>query len=125
MYTQKTPNHQFGFRNKHSTIQQIHCLCHTIYTAFEAKQYCTIAFLDISQAFDRVWHDGLQYKIKHILPPYYNLMRSYLSARIFHTRLASPRAAYWGPFSTYCIPQTYQRPTARPEGPSQTTQPYW
>lgn len=86
-YTQSIPDHQFGFRRKHSTIQQVHRLCHTIYTAFEAKQYCTSVFLDISQAFDKVWHDGLLYKVKHILPLYYSLMRSYLSARTFHTRV--------------------------------------
>ena len=86
MYTQRIPHHQFGFRHKHSTIQ-VHRLCRTIYIAFEAKQYCTSAFLDVSQAFDKVWHDGLLYKIKHTLPLYYNLLRSYLSARTFHTRV--------------------------------------
>ena len=28
-YTQRVPDHQFGFRHKHSTIQQVHRLCHT------------------------------------------------------------------------------------------------
>ena len=93
MYTQRLPDHQFGFRHKHSTIQQVHRLCHTIYTAFEAKQYCISAFLDVSQAFDKVWHDGLLYKIKHTLPLYYNLMRSYLSARTFHTKIKDHTSA--------------------------------
>jgi hypothetical protein len=41
--------------------------------------------LDISQAFDKVWHDGLLYKIKHSLPSYFNLIKSYLSDRQFRT----------------------------------------
>jgi hypothetical protein len=47
------------------------------------------------------------------------------SDNFFLSRLAFLRAAYWGPFCTYSITQIYQRPTARPQGPSQTTQPYW
>ena len=39
----------------------------------------------LSQAFDKVWHDGLLYKIKHILPLYFDLMRSHLRDRTFHT----------------------------------------
>jgi len=47
------PEHQFGFRKAHSTIQQCHRITHTIQTALEHKQYCTAAFLDVSQAFDK------------------------------------------------------------------------
>ena len=57
------PDHQFGFRIGHGTIEQVHRLVEEINLAFERKKYCTTAFLDISQAFDRVWHEGLLYKI--------------------------------------------------------------
>jgi len=44
-------------------------------------------FLDISQAFDRVWHDGLLFKLKKFLPPtYYLLIKSYLTDRHFQIR---------------------------------------
>jgi len=33
------------------------------------KQFCTAAFLDVSQAFDKVWHPGLLYKIKKKFSP--------------------------------------------------------
>ncbi|PNF15234.1 hypothetical protein B7P43_G13441 [Cryptotermes secundus] len=46
------PNHQFGFRRAHSTIQQSHRIANTITNALNDKQYCTVAFLDIAQAFD-------------------------------------------------------------------------
>jgi hypothetical protein len=40
---------------------------------------CTSTFLDIQQAFDQVWHDGLLYKLKATFPtPYYLLLQSYL-----------------------------------------------
>jgi hypothetical protein len=47
-------NHQFGFRQKHSTIEQTHRIVQRINEALENKQYCSAAFLDISQAFDKV-----------------------------------------------------------------------
>ena len=39
-----------------------------------------MGFLDISKAFDRVWHDGLLYKLKllGICGRYYNLIQSFL-----------------------------------------------
>jgi hypothetical protein len=48
------PNHQFGFRQRHSIIKQRFRIVRRINEAFENKQYCSAAFLDISQAFDEV-----------------------------------------------------------------------
>lgn len=78
------PDYQFGFRSKHSTIHQIHRLVDKISYSLEEKQYYTGAFLDVSQAFDRVWHAGLLFKLKHFLPPsYYLILKSYLEDRFF------------------------------------------
>jgi hypothetical protein len=62
------PDHQFGFRRQHATIEQVHRVTNVINNAIEANQYCTAAFLDISQAFDKVWHEGLLYKLKPLFP---------------------------------------------------------
>jgi hypothetical protein len=35
-----------------------------MYEALECKQNCSAAFLEITQAFDKVWHTGLLYKLK-------------------------------------------------------------
>jgi hypothetical protein len=79
------PDHQFGFRRAHSIIQQSHRIANFITHALNNKQYCTAAFLDIAQAFDKVWHTGLLYKIKRIFPSkYYNLLKSYLHEIIFY-----------------------------------------
>jgi hypothetical protein len=78
------PNHQFGFRKQHATIEQIHRAVSQINSDFEGKRYCSAAFLDISQAFDKVWHTGLIYKLKLSLPHrFYTLLRSYLTNRTF------------------------------------------
>lgn len=47
------------------------------------------AFLDISQAFDRIWHDGLLFKLKKCLHPvYFLVIKSYLFERHFSTRVS-------------------------------------
>ena len=77
------PDHQFGFRKQHSTIEQIHRLTHKIGQDLEKKKYCSAVFLDIQQAFDEVWHEGLK-KLKKILPhTYYSILKSYLTNRLF------------------------------------------
>lgn len=78
------PIHQFGFRQEHATVEQIHRLIENIHRAFEEKNYCSAVFLDVSQAFDKVWYLGLLYKLKRIVPhPYYLVLKSYLSNRHF------------------------------------------
>ena len=67
------PKSQFGFRRKHNTVHQIHKITGKISASFKTKQYCSEVFLDISQAFERVWHDKLLFKVKHFVPPPYIL----------------------------------------------------
>lgn len=83
------PDHQFGFRKRHSTIEQVHRVTRVIKNGLEKKHFCTAAFLDIQQAFDRVWHPGLLYKIKHKLPKYYLLLKSYIDNRQFSVQIGN------------------------------------
>ena len=84
------PDYQFGFRAKHSTIHQVHRVVDAVSFALEKKGYCTCAFLDVSQAFDRVWHEGLLYKLKKFLhPTYYIILKSYLADRYFQVHYGS------------------------------------
>ncbi|KAL4103264.1 hypothetical protein QTP88_018641 [Uroleucon formosanum] len=81
---------QFGFRAKHSTVHQVHRAIDAISTSLENKCYCTCAFLDISQAFDKVWHEGLLFKLRKFLPTtLFLLMESYLTDRHFQIRQGS------------------------------------
>ena len=82
------PNHQSGFRQAHSTVQQCHCITDIINTATENQQHCTAAFLDVSQALDKVLYPGLLSKIKRILPSSsFNLPNSYINERQFETKI--------------------------------------
>jgi hypothetical protein len=77
-------NHQFGFRQRHSTTEQTHRIVQRINEPLENKQYCSAPFLDISQAFDKVWHTELLYKLRRSLTlNYFLILKSYLHSRHF------------------------------------------
>lgn len=82
------PNHQFGFRDQHATIEQVNRLTNKIKEAFENKQYCAGVFLDIAQAFDKVWHQGLLIKLRNMFSNnLYKLLKSYLTDRTFQVKI--------------------------------------
>lgn len=81
------PEHQFGFRSKHATVEQVHRIVEKINKAFEMKKYCSTAYLDITQAFDKVWHEGLLFKLKMKLPHcFYQVLKSYLTERYYQVK---------------------------------------
>ena len=51
---------QFG----NTCINQFLAITHKIYKSFDACLDIRAMFLDISKAFDKVWHQGLLYKLK-------------------------------------------------------------
>ena len=55
-----------GFHPGDSTINQLLSIAYKIYSAFEEfpSRETRAVFLDISKAFDKVWHDGLLLKLK-------------------------------------------------------------
>ena len=78
-------SHQSEFRLGESTINQLLLITHNIYRAFDEtpSRETRATFLDLSKAFDTVWHEGLIYKLKanglsgNIL----NILKDYLTNR--------------------------------------------
>lgn len=63
-------DHQFDFRKKHSTIQQIIRIINDISINFNKNSVTVMLLLDIAKAFDKVWVEGLIYKmIPYNYPP--------------------------------------------------------
>ena len=62
----------------------------TISDALESKNFCSGVFLDVAQAFDRVWIEGLNFKLRCMLPDEYCvLINSYLTDRKFQVSHAN------------------------------------
>ena len=56
--------HQSGFKPGDSCINQLLSITHEIHQSFDDGLDVRSVFLDISQAFDKVWHDGLIFRLK-------------------------------------------------------------
>ena len=76
---------QSGFRPGDYCVHQLLSITHEIYKAFDANPSLEArgVFLDLSKAFDKVWHDGLMHKLKRlgICGKYYGLIHSFLNDR--------------------------------------------
>ena len=75
---------QSGFRPCDSTINQLIELVNDVHKGLGHRKCLEVcAVLDISKAFDKVWHDGLLFKLKQngVAGSVLALLRSYLSNR--------------------------------------------
>jgi hypothetical protein len=81
------PDHQFGFRNQYSTIVQIHRINTIIEQSLEEKKVWSTIFLDVTQAFDKVWHEWFNHKFKLLLPfRYSKIVQSYITEIYFRIK---------------------------------------
>ena len=58
-----SPN-QSGFRSAYSCINQLLSVNYEILNGFGKGVEARGIFLDISKAFDKIWHDGLIFKLR-------------------------------------------------------------
>ena len=62
------PKEQAGFRRGKSTVDQVVLLTQNIEDSFEAKKKAGAVFIDLTAAYDTVWHRGLTCKLLRLLP---------------------------------------------------------
>ena len=76
---------QSGFRPGDSCTNQLLSLVHEIHTAFDNRKSLEVrsVFLDMSKSFDKVWHDGLIFKLQQngIEGNLLTLFKNYLTNR--------------------------------------------
>ncbi|XP_061725406.1 uncharacterized protein LOC133531290 [Cydia pomonella] len=82
---------QFGFRSQHSTTLQLTRVLHHMGAALNKKEFTVAVLLDMEKAFDRVWHDGLIYKLSLSTAPrrIVRVIASFLTDRRFHVQVES------------------------------------
>jgi retron-type reverse transcriptase len=80
---------QSGFRRGRQTKDHILRLIQTGLSAFNRKQKMGAVFFDIEKAFDKVWHNGLLFKLDQLKIPDHlgKWINSYLTNRSFKVRV--------------------------------------
>jgi len=83
------PDEQFGFRGKHATTHQLMRIVEYASLAYNRKEITGAVFMDISKAFDKVWHPGLLFKLRKVNIPHYlyNWLESFLKGRQFRIKI--------------------------------------
>lgn len=82
---------QMGFRRQHSTQHQLWRVVELLQASNGKGLISGAIFVDISKAFDKIWHDGLIFKlIKINLPPQLiRIFSDYLTNRTFSVRVGN------------------------------------
>ena len=76
-------SNQSGFKQRDSCINQLLSITHEIYQSLDQGYEVRGVFLDISKAFDKVWHKGLLYKLEQngIKALLLNILKDFLKSR--------------------------------------------
>ena len=76
-------SNQSSFKQGDSCINQILSITHDIYQSLDQGYEVRGVFLDISKAFDKVWHKGLIHKLKQngIGGPLLKILTDFLKSR--------------------------------------------
>ena len=99
------PFNQSGFKPGHSCLNQLVAITHDIFKGFNDGSEIRGVFLDISKAFDKVWHEGLIYKLcrNGICGTLLKLLISFLDSRKQRV-LLNGQCSSWG-FINAGVPQ--------------------
>jgi hypothetical protein len=92
------PKHQFGFVKGRSTIHPLIKFHNDITAGLNKKEYTVACFLDVENAFDSVWHNGLIFKLfrlgfcLHLV----KLILDFLKNRQFFVQIADHKSSRRG-----------------------------
>jgi hypothetical protein len=90
----EVPPYRISFRGNHSTAQQCQRIINKIRNSLEAKKFCALVLLDVQQAFDKVWYEGIiQAEIKFAYELYL-VLKWYLEERHFHVKIDDTLSVY-------------------------------
>ena len=65
----------------------MHRVTDIIEDTLKTRKICSGVFLDVAQVFDRVWHEGLEYKLHRDLPlQFFKILKSYIEDRHFRIK---------------------------------------
>ena len=80
---------QSGFRDNRQTKDNLYFMSQKILQAFGNHEKVCCIFFDIQAAFDKVWHNGLLYKLFKLKIPYYMLiwLKFFLTNRSFKVKV--------------------------------------
>ena len=83
------PPNQHGFRKHRSTDTALAVTTEIISDALANKNQCCLVLRDVSKAFDKVWHNGLRYKLHHLNIPsdFTRILSNYLENRTAYIAL--------------------------------------
>ena len=105
---------QYGFRSSRSTVDLLTVVSDRIARAFNRSGATRAVALDISKAFDRVWHAGLLHKLKSygISGQIFDLISSFLSNRPLQVALDGKSSQEYPvnagvPQGSICAPTLY------------------
>lgn len=95
------PTTQSGFRSSRSTIDPLIKLTTSITNAFNRSMCCLAIFLDIEKAFDKVWHNGLLYKLHtyNFSPQFIKLIQSFITERVSKVKIKNSFSLPFSPLS--------------------------
>jgi retron-type reverse transcriptase len=83
--TDVIPDHQMGFRERHSATHQLVRLIEKVAENLSRQTSTAAVFLDVEKAFDRAWPEGLIHKLSNFPIPIYitKILSSFLTSRTF------------------------------------------
>ena len=86
---------QFGFRQKHKTVDAIASVIEEIRSCLDGKTPSCCVFFDLKKAFDTINHSILLNKLDNygFRGPFKNLLKSYLSSRTQYVQVGTQKSA--------------------------------